>query len=113
MLDPDDLAAALGARKVPVPAKALRAAASLTWRARLQPTPPGWLDLGLGVPVMSTEKIRSELGWAPTRSATEVLLELLEGMRESAGRPTPPLDPATSGPLRLRELVTGIGRRNP
>ena len=113
VLDPDVLAAALGARKVPVPAKALRAAASLTYRAHLQPTPPGWLDMGLGVPVMSTARIRSELGWAPTRTATEVLLELMEGMRESAGRPTPPLDPATSGPLRIRELLTGVGRRNP
>ncbi len=113
VLDPDSLAAALGARKVPVPARALRAAASLSYRARLQPTPPGWLDLGLGVPIMSTARIRSELGWRPAHSATDVLLELMAGMRESAGRPTPPLDPATSGPLRLRELATGIGRRNP
>lgn len=113
VLDPDVLAAALGARKVPVPAKVLRAAAALTYRARLQPTPPGWLDLGLGVPVMSTVRIRTELGWSSAHSATDVLLELMQGMRESAGRPTPPLDPATSGPLRVRELMTGVGRRNP
>ena len=113
VLDPDVLARVLGARKVPVPARVLRAAASLTYRARLQPTPPGWLDLGLGVPIMSTERIRSELGWSPAHPATDVLLELMAGMRESAGRPTPPLDPATSGPLRVRELLTGVGRRNP
>ena len=39
------------------------------------------------------------------------LLELLEGMRENAGTPTPPLDPGTSGPGRVKELVTGIGSR--
>jgi nucleoside-diphosphate-sugar epimerase len=66
VLDPDVLAQTLGARKVPVPASVLRAAASLTWKARLQPTPPGWLDLGLGVPIMDTQRIRSELGWAPS-----------------------------------------------
>jgi UDP-glucose 4-epimerase len=113
VLDPDVLARALGARKVPVPASVLRAAASLSWRARLQPTPPGWLDLGLGVPIMSTERIRSELGWAPEHSATDTLLELLAGMRESAGLETPPLDPASSGRLRVRELLSGVGARNP
>jgi nucleoside-diphosphate-sugar epimerase len=112
VLDPDVLARTLGARKVPVPASVLRAAASLTWKARLQPTPPGWLDLGLGVPIMDTQRIRSELGWAPEHSATDTLLELLAGMRESAGLETPPLDPATSGRLRVRELLSGVGARS-
>src|SRR3954452_21444420 len=39
VLDPDELAEILGARKVPVPAGALRAAAAAAWRARLTPTP--------------------------------------------------------------------------
>ena len=109
MLDPRQLADTLGARPVPVPGTLLRGAASLTWRAHLQPTEPGWVDLGLGVPVMSTERARNELGWTPRRTASEALLELIDGMREGAGGPTPPLDPATSGPARVREVLTGIG----
>ena len=113
VLDPDVLARALGARKVPVPARALRAAAGVTWKARLQPTPPGWVDLALGVPIMDTSRIRDELGWAPRHSATDTLLELLGGMRDSAGLDTPPLDPSAGGPFRMRELLTGVGRRTP
>jgi hypothetical protein len=61
---------------------------------------------------MDVTRARDELGWAPLRSGGEALLELLDGMRASAGAPTPPLDPATSGPLRAREFLSGIGGRN-
>jgi hypothetical protein len=30
-------------------------------------------------------------------------------MSEGSGANTPPLDPATTGPLRLRELLTRLG----
>jgi UDP-glucose 4-epimerase len=52
-----------------------------------------------------------EWRWGPRFSSVEALTELLEGMRTSAGIETPPLSPGTSGPLRTRELLTGIGRR--
>jgi len=113
VLDPETLAEALGARRVPVPAALLRAGALATWKARLQPTPPGWLDLGLGVPIMDVSRARGELGWTPRRTSTEALLELIDGMRDSAGLDTPPLSPSTGGPLRIRELLTGVGRVNP
>ena len=113
VLDPEEIARALGARTVPVSATVLRAAAALSWRARLQPTPPGWLDMGLGVPVMDTTRIRTELGWSARLTASEALLELIAGLRERAGADTPPLDPGAGGPLRLRELLTGVGARNP
>jgi nucleoside-diphosphate-sugar epimerase len=113
VLDPPTLARALGARTLPVSARVLRAAADLSWRAHLQPTPPGWLDLALGIPIMDVTRAREQLGWRPARSATEALLELLGGVREGAGLATPPLDPASSGPLRVRELLTAVGRRNP
>jgi nucleoside-diphosphate-sugar epimerase len=109
VLDPDELGRLLGARPVPVPARLLRAGAKLSWGLRLQPTPPGWLDLALGVPLMDVGRARAELGWEPTRTAGEALLELLAGMREGAGVDTPPLSPGTSGPLRQRELRTGVG----
>jgi UDP-glucose 4-epimerase len=94
VLDPGVLASALGARPVRVPVALARATVGLTWRARAQPTPPGWLDLGLGVPLMDCSRARAELGWAPRTASTDALLELLTGMAEGAGAPTPPLAPA-------------------
>jgi nucleoside-diphosphate-sugar epimerase len=111
VLDPDELGRLLGARPVPVPPGAVRAAADLAWRLRLQPTPKGWVDMALGVPIMSTDRIRDQLKWRETRSSGEALLELLAGMRDGSGADTPPLSPRTSGPLRAREMLTGVGRR--
>jgi nucleoside-diphosphate-sugar epimerase len=111
-LDPPELGRLLGARPVPVPAPLLRAAVDVTWKLRLQPTPPGWLDLALGVPLMDVTRARVELGWSPTRGAGEALLELLDAMRRREGAPTPPLASGTGGPLRLRELLSGIGARS-
>jgi UDP-glucose 4-epimerase len=37
--------------------------------------------------------------------------ELVDGLRESAQDQTAPLARATSGPARVRELLTGIGQR--
>jgi UDP-glucose 4-epimerase len=111
VLDAATLGRTLDARPVRIPARALRAAASLTWRLRLQPTPPGWLDMGMAVPVMDSGRIRRELGWSPRRSAEEALLELLDGLRANAGAPTPPLEPRAGGPLRWREFATGVGGR--
>jgi UDP-glucose 4-epimerase len=88
----------------------MRIGALASFHLRLQPTEPGWLDMGLGVPIMDTSRIRRELGWEPKRTAVEAFEELFDGMREGAGLETPPLDPATSGPLRVREVLTGIGQ---
>ena len=112
VLDGDVLGRVLRARPVTVPAPVLRAAATLTWRARLQPTEPGWLDMGLAVPLMDCARARDALGWTPRHDAEEAFRELFAGLREGAGAPTPPLDPRTSGPLRVRELLGGVGRRS-
>jgi UDP-glucose 4-epimerase len=82
----------------------------VTWRLRLQPSPPGWVDMGLGVPLMDTTRARTELGWTPRHTAADALLELLDGMRERAGEDTPPLSPQTTAPARVREVLTGVGR---
>jgi UDP-glucose 4-epimerase len=111
VLDPKVLAEVLGARRVAVRAELLRAAADLAWRLRLQPTPAGWIDLALGVPLMDVTRAREQLGWQASHTATEALLELLDGMREGADFPTPPLAARTSGPLRIRELLGGVGAR--
>lgn len=113
VIDPDSLAAEFGAVKIPLPARLVRGAASLTWRLRLQPTPPGWLDMGLAVPLLDSTRARSELGWEPRHSSLEALRELLDGMARGAGGETPPLAPATSGRLRSREILTGVGGSSP
>jgi nucleoside-diphosphate-sugar epimerase len=109
VLDPPTIAEALGSRVVPLSARAARALASSSWQMRLQPTPPGWLDLGLSVPLMDVTRARTELGWEPELGADDALRELLEGMSEGSGVETPPLDPATTGPFRVRELITRVG----
>jgi nucleoside-diphosphate-sugar epimerase len=111
ILDPDELARTLGARKVRVPGALLRGGAALTFGLRLQPSEPGWVDMALSVPLMDTARARNELGWEPRRSSTEALMDLLEGMREGAGLDTPPLEPGGAGPLRVREFASGVGGR--
>ena len=93
VLDPDRLADLLGARTVRVPEQLARSVVAATWRARLQPTPEGWLDMGLRTPLMDTTRARTELGWHETTDAGTALLELLAGFHEGAGLPTPPLAP--------------------
>jgi nucleoside-diphosphate-sugar epimerase len=111
VLDSERLGRILGARPVPVPRRAVRALLDWSWRLRLQPSPPGWLDMALSVPIMDATRARNELGWTPRYRADEALLELLDGLRHGEGADTPPLDPETSGPLRSHELRTGVGAR--
>lgn len=106
----EELCEFFGARSFPLPAGALRGAAALTWKLRLQPTSPGWLDLALGVPSMDTARAREELGWAPGVSSLDALDDLLQGMRHAEGGPTPPLESTAGGPMRSREVTTGVGQ---
>jgi UDP-glucose 4-epimerase len=112
IIDPPTLARLLNARLVKVPENVLRKGAAFTWRARLQPSPEGWVHMGYDTPLMDTTRATKELGWTPNYSAEYALLELLGGLREGAGFPTPPLDPATSKRFRIKEFVTGIGARS-
>ena len=97
VLDPQTLARILQARTVPVPRSVARAAAALTWRLHLQPSPEGWVDMALGAPLLDAARARSELGWSPRYGADEAMLELLAGVREGARLRTPPL---SAGPPR-------------
>lgn len=113
VLDAKEIGRILNARPLPLSARVARAGADISWRLRLQPVPAGWLDLSRQVPIMDTSRARTELGWTPRYSADETLLEILEGLRTGSGLDTPPLSKATSGPLRAREFVTGVGGREP
>jgi UDP-glucose 4-epimerase len=111
VLDPQELGRVLGARPVRVPRAVLRGGAALSYHLRLQPSEPGWVDMGLAVPLMDMSRARTELGWTPERSSSEALLDLLEGIRSGAGIDTPPLEPGGAGPLRAREFASGVGGR--
>jgi UDP-glucose 4-epimerase len=111
VLDGAELARQLHARKVSLPPAVLRAGASLTFLARLQPSEPGWVDMALAVPLMDTTRAREELGWQPRRDSGEALWELLDGMAKGHGLDTPPLEPGGAGPLRVREMLSGVGAR--
>jgi UDP-glucose 4-epimerase len=113
VLDAHEVGRILNARPLPVSARAARAGVELSWRLRLQPVTPGWLDMALSVPVMDTTRARTELGWTPQRGAEDTLLDLLEGLRTGTDFPTPPLAKETSGPFRIREILTGVGGREP
>jgi nucleoside-diphosphate-sugar epimerase len=110
-IGPVELSELLRARRVHVSPAVLRGAAAATYRLHLQPSEPGWLDMALAVPLMDSVRARTELGWTPRYSSLDALRELLEGMRGGADAPTPPLARETTGPARVRELLSGVGGR--
>ncbi|NIH83401.1 NAD-dependent epimerase/dehydratase family protein [Amycolatopsis granulosa] len=110
VIDAKALAGLLGARTVPVPAWALRAAVSAGWYAHLLPASPGLLDTVLRLPIMDTTRARDELGWIPRHTALDAISEFLAGLRSGAGMATPPLT-ADSASGRIHEASTGIGSR--
>jgi nucleoside-diphosphate-sugar epimerase len=94
VLTPDLIASAFGAaRTVPFRADTLRAIMDITWRLRLQATDPGWLDIAVSVPVMSTERARQVLGWSPAIPATDAIAEIVEAVANRSNLPA-------SGPLQ-------------
>jgi UDP-glucose 4-epimerase len=91
VVDRDLVAAVLQARAFEVPAGLVRGLAGAAWKARLQPTDPGLIDLARRGPLMDTSRARRELGWEPSRSAGEVLTEFLGALAKRRGGTTPVL----------------------
>ncbi len=98
VLGPDGVAQVLGAKRVlPVPPALVRALVAITYRLRLQPTDPGWIDLADAVPIMDTTRIREVTGWSETVSSLEALRQLVdhldgrEGLGNREHRPKSPL----------------------
>ncbi|MFD1830658.1 NAD-dependent epimerase/dehydratase family protein [Streptomyces desertarenae] len=110
VVDASLLAGVLGARVARLPLGPVRSAVAAAWRLRLVPVPPQLLDAFLRLPLMDRGRAERELGWAPRHSSDEALRELLRGLREGAGGPTPPLAAAVGGG-RAHEVATGVGGR--
>jgi nucleoside-diphosphate-sugar epimerase len=106
-LDGPLLAQELRGRTVPVSPRLLRAAAAATWRARLQPTDPGWLDLATAAPLLDATRAATELGWTPRRDSRAALRDLLSGMATGAGTVSAPMRPADRPLARLRRHLPG------
>ncbi|MFC0623120.1 NAD-dependent epimerase/dehydratase family protein [Kribbella deserti] len=107
-----DLASALGARLLPAPAVVVRAAMAAAWHARLQPVSPGWFDLAVSAPMMSSARARDELDWYPQRSSISVLAETFAGMRAADAGETPVLRQRTvAGELKQLFRDGPISRR--
>jgi nucleoside-diphosphate-sugar epimerase len=94
LLDADALARALGTRRVPVPALALRTAVQAAFTAHLVPTEPGWLDIATRVPALNTTRARKLLDWAPVHRGDEVLRDFVAALGRGDGAPGPLLRPA-------------------
>lgn len=106
VLDLPTVARIAGARTVPIPASVVRPLAAASWRLRLHPVEPGWVDLAVRSPVMDTRRAREVLGWQPQHSSEAAVRGLLEGLGDAEGGPTPTL---TSDLDRIEELRTGHG----
>jgi nucleoside-diphosphate-sugar epimerase len=92
---PELLAGMLGARRIlNVPVGLVRAVVGLSWGLRLQASDPGWIDMAANVPVMSTARVREELGWTPRYNSLEAMQAVLDGLSEGGGvKASPTLQP--------------------
>ena len=111
VLSPRELGEILSARLLPIPAWLLRLGADAAFRLRLSPSEPGWLDMGLQVPLLDCGRAQRELGWAPRHDAIVTLTELIDGLGKGSDLETPPLAATTTGPGRIEELKTRVGAR--
>lgn len=103
-LSTDDLAAALDTQTFPLPLALTRRLADLSWRLRLQPTPPDWLDTAMALPLMSSERASRELGWTPRVTVGEALAALFSGLRTTSGTASPIGSPV----MHLGEWPAGV-----
>ncbi|WP_055491349.1 SDR family oxidoreductase [Streptomyces sp. TP-A0356] len=90
-LDAALLGELLGTRPVRLPRTAARSAIAAAWGLRLLPASPHLFDAVLRLPLMDCTRAYTELGWSPSRTATEVMEEFLRGLQEGGGTATAPL----------------------
>ena len=107
VLSPRGIAEALHGRTVPVPAAFLSAGVRVSWLLGLQPVDRGWIELALRVPLLSSARANTELGWTPKVDATTALRELIAGLAEHGSTQSPPLSARPSLPGRFGGLLRG------
>ncbi|HRO31314.1 NAD-dependent epimerase/dehydratase family protein [Citricoccus sp.] len=79
VLDAQTIGQLLGSRRyLELPVAVFKALAAVTYRLRLQPTDPGWVDMAAVVPIMDTTRIRQVTGWAETMSSQQAVRDLLD-----------------------------------
>jgi UDP-glucose 4-epimerase len=106
-----DVAELLGTRSVTVPTAVVGAATRLAWNLHAVPASPGLLDLFLSLPLLDPSKAERDLGWQARVSSLDAVATVVRAMREGVDGDTPSLSASTSGPLRLGEVLSGIGHR--
>lgn len=89
LLGTDELAATLNLGTFPLSFSLARRLADLSWRLRLQPTPPDWLDMAMKLPLVSSERAARELDWEPRVTAVEALSDLFAGLGAGNGTAVP------------------------
>lgn len=101
VLGPQELADIVDhGRFLELPPAVVRAGLATAHKAGTVPADAGWLDMGMEVPLMDNSRAATELGWRAQVSAADALTELLEGMIEGRGLPSPPLRPRDKDELR-------------
>jgi UDP-glucose 4-epimerase len=95
LMDAVAIARALGTRRVPVPALALRTAVQAAFTAHLVPTEPGWIDIALRAPALDTTRARRLLDWSPEHRGDEVLARFVAALGRGEGDTGPLLHPAS------------------
>lgn len=102
----------LDARAVQVPAPVLRAVVSGSWRLRLQPLSPGWIDLAFATPLQDCSRAHTELGWRATTGSARALKEAVGGIAGNIGTDSPALRPQSIAGRLLDIVKTGpVSRR--
>jgi nucleoside-diphosphate-sugar epimerase len=111
VLDMPALASHLRARVVRVPTQVVRKAVAAAWHAHLVPASPQLFDVVMRIPMMSSRRVREELGWEPRHDAFEAIDAFIAGMLTGEGGPTPPLHADAGGRHRGGEVASGVGER--
>lgn len=109
VLGPQELAEIVDHGKfTELPPAMVRAALAAAQKTGAVPADPGWLDMGMQVPLMDNTKAKSELGWTPQHTAADTVRELLDGMRDGAGYNSPALYPNETDQQVIRSLGMSV-----
>lgn len=87
----EELGELFGARTVEVPPTVARRALGAAWRAHVAQVPGSLFEALMHVPVMATDRARTELGWQPRHTGVDALEAFLSGVVERGGSDLPPL----------------------